>query len=865
MTDLLPAPPVYDVPAPSGDGGAQYPALDPSEERRRRWVRNAVDAAVILLCVVFIIGPLHPSLLLSDTTPAGGDMGAHVWAPAYLRDELLPNLRLSGWTPDWYAGFPAYQFYMVIPSLLIVAVNSGLQGPLAIIPFAVSLAIGLPAILRSTGRLRVLGVTVSLIVAVLGIGVPYGVAFKWITVSGLLTLPLAAYVFGRLVRFAHPGPAVLAVATVPFLFDRGSSIPNGFTIYGGNIASTLAGEFAFSISLSLAVVYLGVLYRGLETGRYRAAAAVLLALTGLCHIIPAFFALAGTAVILLLRLVGGAIRNRFSSKPLAWIAVVGPVAGLLSAFWVLPFFWQRTYMNDMGWEKIAVRDPGQGMWEWFREDVVTYLAPSHIGWAVFLAAVGVVLSLVFQVRVGIVLTGVALVCAAAFVFLPEGRLWNARILPFYYLSIYLLAAVGVTEIARSFALIAAPENRAALPHRILGWVTAPVSFAAIAIVVGLPLAVLPLGTKSDSGEYKWMGISTTDSSFVPSWAKWNYEGYEEKDLYPEYEDLVATMAELGDTGGCGRAMWEYKPELDKYGTPMALMLLPFWTDGCIGSMEGLYFEASSTTPFHFLVQSELSTEPSNAQRDMPYRNFDIDAGVDHLQLLGVRYYMATSTQATTAASNHPDLTEVASSGPWIIYEVADAPLVEPLELQPAVSTGGDAQHEWLCVDKSAKSGAGVRATNPTCNGPALDWFQGDPDTQVPLVSSGPDDWQRIDFREEPDEVPIAPVEVTDVESGNESIRFSVDEPGTPVLVKASYFPNWTAKGAEGPYRVAPNLMVVVPTSNDVALTFGREPVDWLSYALTAAGLLILAGLVLKGDRWLAVRRYSQQSPEDLCA
>jgi hypothetical protein len=53
-------------------------------------------------------------------------------------------------------------------------------------------------------------------------------------------------------------------------------------------------------------------------------------------------------------------------------------------------------------------------------------------------------------------------------------------------------------------------------------------------------------------------------------------------------------------------MWEYEGDLQRFGTPMALMLLPYFTDGCIGSMEGLYFEASSTTPFHFLNQSALS-------------------------------------------------------------------------------------------------------------------------------------------------------------------------------------------------------------------------------------------------------------------
>ena len=71
-------------------------------------------------------------------SPSGGDMGAHVWGPAFLRDHLLTEGRLSGWTPDWYAGFPAYQFYMVVPSLLIVALDVGLFGGwLMIVPLAV--------------------------------------------------------------------------------------------------------------------------------------------------------------------------------------------------------------------------------------------------------------------------------------------------------------------------------------------------------------------------------------------------------------------------------------------------------------------------------------------------------------------------------------------------------------------------------------------------------------------------------------------------------------------------------------------------------------------------------------------------------
>ena len=63
---------------------------------------------------------------------------------------------------------------------------------------------------------------------------------------------------------------------------------------------------------------------------------------------------------------------------------------------------------------------------------------------------------------------------------------------------------------------------------------------------------------------------------------------------------------LGQTEGCGRALWE---RIDNgYGTTMALMLLPFWTDGCIGSSEGLFFEASGTTPYLFITADAMSRE-----------------------------------------------------------------------------------------------------------------------------------------------------------------------------------------------------------------------------------------------------------------
>ena len=98
-------------------------------------------------------------------------MGAHVWGPAFLRDHLLPNFQLNGWSMDWYAGLPTYRFYMVVPALMIVALDTFL---------------------------------------------PYGVAFKLVVVAGLVALPVCCWAFGKLAGFRSPIPQLFAFAGMAF-------------------------------------------------------------------------------------------------------------------------------------------------------------------------------------------------------------------------------------------------------------------------------------------------------------------------------------------------------------------------------------------------------------------------------------------------------------------------------------------------------------------------------------------------------------------------------------------------------------------------------------------------------------------------
>jgi hypothetical protein len=347
------------------------------------------------------------------------------------------------------------------------------------------------------------------------------------------------------------------------------------------------------------------------------------------------------------------------------------------------------------------------------------------------------------------------------------------------------------------------------------------------------------------------------------WSRYNFMGYEGRPQYPEYYDAIQTMAQIGKTNGCGRVEWENNEDNGQYGTTMALMLLPFWTDGCMASMEGLFFEASGTTPYHFLTTAAMSKQSSNPVRELRYDNNDAAKGVPYMQALGVRYLMVRTPEAKTAAAAQPQLTKLATTGPWDVYQVADSDIVQPLTTQPVVvdKRPGDQRERNLEIGTS--------------------WFQHQDEWAAMPANGGPADWQRIhvavdESRAVPDPtrpaddpdtrarevdivvpqetinpVALPQVQVSDVKIDEQDLSFHVDKVGVPVLVKVSYFPNWSAHGAEGPYRIGPNMMVVVPTANDVSMTFDRSTSDLFFYALTAFGIVLLIAGRIWGDRLLA--------------
>jgi hypothetical protein len=117
-----------------------------------------------------------------------------------------------------------------------------------------------------------------------------------------------------------------------------------------------------------------------------------------------------------------------------------------------------------------------------------------------------------------------------------------------------------------------------------------------------------------------------------------------------------------------------------------------------------------------------------------------------------------------------------------------------------------------------------------------------------VVADGPEEWPRIETLDDRPDVPLGvPADaVSDIEVDNHRVSFTTEAIGIPHLIKISYFPNWTATGAEGPWRASPSLMVVVPTDSEVVIEFQDTWAETGGKVLTLGGVasLILVGVVI---------------------
>jgi len=678
-----------------------------------------------------------PGLLFSETTTAGGDTGAHHYPAQYLIQELLPNWRLTGWAPGWYAGMPMLTFYFPFPFLLI---------------------------------------------AILDWFIPYTIAFKIITALGVFALPATAYAMGRLWRLRRPFPTLAAVFALVFL------LMESYTIYGANILSTLAGEFGYMLSFALVFLFLGTLYRGMEKPGFNmlfVLNCLLLMALALSHIVT---------TIVLVCLVPGFLLVHWRWRSLGYLAAVGLVGFCLTAFWSLPFAANLEWTAHMAWNQLHS----------FKDLIPTALIPVAV-----VAFLGMAYAVARKDRKLLSLAWITVVTLVLFWVLPKGRLWNARILPFFYFSLHLWAAYGLTWLARPFMVMVWDLFRwqGGVARRIL----APL----VAIVAGVVLI--------------------TTSTTAAGWIKWNYSGYEAKEGWTQYREILDYL----DTLTPGRMLVEHGDKLDQFGTPRAFEIIPYWTR--LDTMEGTLMEASYTAAFHFINQAELSEQPSNAIIGVDYPGVDVSRGVTHLQFMNIPYFLAfydedREERVITGLLEDSRAELLRTFGDYNIFRISGCRgYVEVMENEPVCiqieqSEWRDMANQWYLQEDALDT--------------AIVWDNGEEALQQ---------FASITAEEavDPPQVPNQTTGyVTNEMLTNERLEFDTTAIGEPHWIKISYFPNWHVEGAEGPFLASPSFMMVIPTQSHVTLYYGRTLANTVGQALEGTAWALLLGLTI----WRIVRR-----------
>ncbi|MEA3470975.1 MAG: hypothetical protein U9R24_04595, partial [Thermodesulfobacteriota bacterium] len=396
--------------------------------------RGGVLFAAALLAVQFsfLLDYFDLNYILLDTTPTGGDTPAHNYLAQHLKETIFSHGSIIGWAKGWWCGFPMYQYYFPLPYAAM---------------------------------------------AILGLVIPLNIAFKIISISGVLFLPLGVYFSLRWLEFDEPIPLISAIAMTPFLFV------DSHTMWGVNIYSTLAGEIANSISFVFFVLFIGSFYSDMKKARFRLRTVFILTLIFYSHFFTSVIACFGSFLIFLVF-----CTDRFQKRAEVYFKT-GSLTFLMVSWWIIPLMAKRSYSMEFGgnWDIV--------LWKTFPHFIL-WLLPLVV-WAVLWG-----IAKKQQNLVSILL----LLLLSVGAFFVGGRInssfTNVRFWPFIFFFLMVLASAGAGYIINIF------RGRDIL------------------LVI---LFVLSLMAVSYSG------------NDVSEWAKWNYEGLENKADYPLFESLVLPL------------------------------------------------------------------------------------------------------------------------------------------------------------------------------------------------------------------------------------------------------------------------------------------------------------------------------------
>lgn len=391
-----------------------------------------LDYAILALLAGFTLYHLSPHLLFVNTVTTGGDTPAHNYLAAHLAKQFFGHGRIISWANGWWCGFPMFQYYFPLPYLCM---------------------------------------------ALLDLILPFNIAFKLVSVSGILLLPPCTYLAARRLRSPDPIPIVAAILTIPMLFDT------YHTMWGVNINSTLAGMIANSLSFPLMLLVISAAFGDADSGRFRLRTPLLIALLLGSHFFTSLMGCLIVAAIPFMRPRAG-IRRAFLV-----LLIEGLLGIILMAWWLVPLFLKSPFTVEFGsnWTVHILKQIPPSLWIALPFALVALVATR-------------------KQRIPLVPLSVAMLLGSLLLFFfgydVSAVFVNVRLWPFIVFSSLMLGATGISVLARFVPF------RAFIPFAVL-------------------LATLLFGVEHPNA--------------IRIWSKWNYEGLERKPFWDVIEQLVLPL------------------------------------------------------------------------------------------------------------------------------------------------------------------------------------------------------------------------------------------------------------------------------------------------------------------------------------
>lgn len=740
------------------------------------------DLAYTLTTAALIASVLGIAFLNSDNWPTGGDAASHLLYAKLYADDLLFKGQILPWVPEVFGGMPFLSYYFPLPFIVIALLSK---------------LIGLAS------------------------------AFKWGGFMAAMLLPGAVFMASRRwLGFSWQAGFFGGLGALAFVLHEQNSI------WGGNLLSTLAGEFAYSYGLLFAVLAMMAWARAINLGRGWLLAAMMEAASGFSHGFPLLVVGFSSAFLLLDAAASGNIKRARTSFMLLFKGHALAFAMLGGWLWPMLEMHSLTIPNDASFPLSGWRDllPGT-LWPILGGGVLGLIMlafPSvRRGWddaqrratCYFASAAG--LAAVFFIagdQLGLadirffpltwLLGGIACGWLAGQALASFGRLAAC-----YFISAAVLAPLA--WYARDWLDLADMSH---YPKWLLAWLAASAacgwlaqraltSFAGFTTTdkhndsVTLQLARVLLLAAAGIGLLGWIAPHVQRA---PDWGLWNHSGLDPK---PQWQNLNKLFPAMEGTLWSPRMSFEHDPANNDLGSTRTLEALPMFIKHR-PVLEGLYMESALLGPAAYLVQSEISLQPSSPLVRFPSASLDPEFAARHLNFLHADTILLRSKEAKGAIEASGQFVKIAESAPFALYRVKrfDSRLAQvvtqPIRIRP--------MHDWMQD--------------------AFGWFRTRSRFDAYLPVYGKDD------------KPLQPAKsatlVREKKLERDELVFETDAIGAPHMIKIAYHPRWQL-ASKGSMRIAgPGFLLVVPEEQEIRLVYGHTMIGKIGMTATCIAILI---------------------------